>query len=155
MTPKNENDVALTRRKPAVRFCLGPFLYILNAKVIFMATIQDHAKNLDVKVVMITAVVTSLAFVVGLFWNDAIKTAIETLFPSRDEVGMKFFIAIIVTIFVSVVIYIIYRTQRIAERYEKKIKEIALEQKRKLEEKRKKYQRYILGSREYLHMKQK
>ena len=113
MTPKNENDVALTRRKPAVRFCLGPFLYILNAKVIFMATIQDHAKNLDVKVVMITAVVTSLAFVVGLFWNDAIRSTIEQIIPKQESLFYKYAAAVSVTVAVVIVAYLLYRSQEI------------------------------------------
>ena len=118
-------------------------------------TIQEHAENLDIKGIMITAVVTALAFVVGLFWNDAIRTAIETIFPSRDEVGMKMFAAVLVTIIISIVIYMIYRTQKITEKYEKEFKRIALEQKRKLNEKRKKYQKYILGSQKYLHLPKK
>ncbi|MFH0836511.1 MAG: DUF5654 family protein [Candidatus Aenigmatarchaeota archaeon] len=120
-----------------------------------MATIQEQAEKLNIRGIMITAIVTSLAFVVGLFWNDAIRTAIESLFPSRDEVGIKLFAAILVTLIVSFVIYMIYRTQQITEKYEKEFKKIALEQKKKLEEKRKKYQKYILGSHKYLHMPKK
>ncbi|MBI5072921.1 hypothetical protein HZA99_03815 [Candidatus Woesearchaeota archaeon] len=109
-------------------------------------TIQEQAQKFNITSIMITAIVTALAFVVGLFWNDATKTTIESLFPNSDAIGMKLVVAIFVTVGVTIAIYIIYRTQKITEKYEKKLKQIALEQKRKLDLKRKKYQQYVLGS---------
>jgi len=77
-----------------------------------MATLAEHAKEFDIVAIMTTAIVTALAFVVGLFWNDAIRSAIEFLLPAQDAVWGKFAAAIVVTVAVAVVIYSIYRTKR-------------------------------------------
>lgn len=51
----------------------------------------------------------ALGLVAGLAWNDAIKYAIESLFPlSKDTIVIKFLYAVVVTI--AVVILIKYLT---------------------------------------------
>ena len=81
---------------------------------------EASAKNLDIRGLLISAIVTALAFVVGLFWNDAIKSTIELIIPSGGEkLYYKYVAAIIITITVAVVAYMLYRSQRI------KVKDLA------------------------------
>ncbi len=66
--------------------------------------------------IFITSVVTALAFVVGLFWNDAIKSAIEQIVPRGEGLFYKFLAAVIVTVVVVVIVYIIMHGQKLAEK---------------------------------------
>ena len=50
-----------------------------------------------------TLIISALGLVAALSWNDAIKSAISTLFPAESDLIYKFYVAIIVTI-ISVVI---------------------------------------------------
>jgi len=50
-----------------------------------------------------TLIISALGLVAALSWNDAIKSAIDTLFPTVGNLIYKFYVAIIVTI-ISVVI---------------------------------------------------
>ena len=46
-------------------------------------------------------IMAGLGFVAGLAWNDAIKTAIEALFPlQRDSMWVKFLYAAVITLVV-------------------------------------------------------
>lgn len=77
--------------------------------------VEEKAKQLmDLRTLMLTSITSALALVVGLFWNDAIKSAIEKLVPQGGDVAAKFASAIIVTIIVVVVVYLLFRAQRIA-----------------------------------------
>ena len=80
-----------------------------------MATFEEHAKKRDVKGMMLTAIITALSFVVGLFWNDAIRAGIEQIIPLQQRVSAKFLAAIFVTLLVIVVGYLIIRTTEIGE----------------------------------------
>lgn len=51
----------------------------------------------------VTLIISALGLVAALSWNDAIKTTIDTFFPTIGNVMYKYYVAIIVTI-VSVVI---------------------------------------------------
>ena len=51
----------------------------------------------------VTLIISALGLVAALSWNDAIKTTIDTFFPSVGNVIYKYYVAITVTI-VSVVI---------------------------------------------------
>lgn len=83
---------------------------------------EEKAKKLtDVKTIFMTSILTALAFVVGLFWNDAIRAAIEELVPQGTGIFYKFLAAVIVTVVVVIVTYLLIRSQRIAE---KRIKEL-------------------------------
>ena len=84
-----------------------------------MVSLQEAAEKQDMKLLFMTAIVTSLVFVVGLFWNEAMKAAIESIFPSRDTVSFKFMAALFVTVIVSFVLFLLYRSMRFAE-YAKK-----------------------------------
>ena len=75
---------------------------------------EASAKTLDIRGLFISAIVTALAFVVGLFWNDAIKSTIELIIPSGGEkLYFKYIAAITVTVIVSIVAYLLYRSQKI------------------------------------------
>lgn len=56
----------------------------------------------------ITLIISALGLVAALSWNDAIKTAIATLFPENDLV-YKFYVAVIVTIMAVVITYFLSR----------------------------------------------
>ena len=68
---------------------------------------------MDIRTLMLTSITSALALVVGLFWNDAIKSAIEKLVPQGQDVIAKFISAILVTIIVVIVVYLLFRAQRI------------------------------------------
>jgi C4-dicarboxylate transporter len=55
----------------------------------------------------VTLIISALGFVAGLSWNDAIKTTIDTLFPTVGNLIYKFYVAIIVTIIAVVIIYFV------------------------------------------------
>ena len=75
---------------------------------------EASAKTLDIRGLFISAIVTALAFVVGLFWNDAIRSTIEIIIPSGSEkLYYKYVAAIMVTIIVAGVAYLLYRSQQI------------------------------------------
>jgi hypothetical protein len=54
-----------------------------------------------------TLIISALGLVAALSWNDAIKSAIDTLFPSVGNVIYKFYVAITVTIISVVITYFI------------------------------------------------
>ncbi len=75
--------------------------------------LEESAKKLDIRGLFISAIVTALAFVVGLFWNDAIRSAIEQIIPTGEKIFYKFIAAAIVTIAVVIISYLLYRSQQI------------------------------------------
>ena len=78
--------------------------------------LEDDIKKMDFKNIMLTAIVTAMAFVVGLFWRDAITAAIEQIVPSGEGLFYKFAAAIIVTVVVVIAVYILMRGQKLAEK---------------------------------------
>jgi len=54
-----------------------------------------------------TLIISALGLVAALSWNDAIKSTIDTLFPSVGNVIYKYYVAIIVTIISVVITYFI------------------------------------------------
>ncbi len=82
-----------------------------------MATLEESAKKLDVRTMMISSIVTALAFVVGLFWNDAIRSTIEQIIPKPESLFYKYAAAIAVTIVVVIVAYLLYRSQELKIRH--------------------------------------
>ena len=87
---------------------------------------QEKTKQLmDLRTLLLTSITSALAFVVGLFWNDAIKSAIEQLVPQGQGLAAKFISAIIVTIIVVIVVYLLFRAHGIASQRIRGIKEKA------------------------------
>ncbi len=72
-----------------------------------MASIDEKAKALDIKGVILTLVVSSFGFVMALFWRDAVKEAITKLVPEGEGLMYSFAAAIAVTIICVVAIYIV------------------------------------------------
>lgn len=54
-----------------------------------------------------TLIISALGLVAALSWNDAIKTTIDTFFPSIGNVVYKYYVAIIVTIISVIITYFI------------------------------------------------
>jgi len=80
-----------------------------------MGEYEEKVEKLtNVRMLFMTSIVSALALVVGLFWNEAIKAAIEQLIPAGEGLSYKFIAAIIVTIIVVIVIYILIHSQKIA-----------------------------------------
>lgn len=78
---------------------------------------EEKARQLmSLRTLMLTSITSALALVVGLFWNDAIKSGIEKLVPQGQDVAAKFASAIIVTVVVVIVVYLLFRAHRIATR---------------------------------------
>ena len=92
--------------------------------VIVMSDVIEAAKKLDVKGIIISSIITSLGLIIALFWNDAIRSAIETIIKPGDKLSMKFYAAIIVTIISAFVIYIIYKLDELSRKHKKKIEVI-------------------------------
>jgi len=65
---------------------------------------QQKMIALEVKEKTSGYILAAFGFVVGLAWNDAVKTLIEYLFPlNKDNVLIKFIYALIITILVVVI----------------------------------------------------
>jgi hypothetical protein len=54
-----------------------------------------------------TLIISALGLVAALSWNDAIKSTIDTLFPTTGNLIYKFYVAILVTIISVVITYFI------------------------------------------------
>ena len=54
-----------------------------------------------------TLIISALGLVAALSWNDAIKAAIDTLFPTTSNIIYKFYVAIVVTLISVVITYFI------------------------------------------------
>lgn len=57
----------------------------------------------------VTLIISALGLVAALSWNDAIKTTIDTLFPTEKNVIYKFYVASIVTVISVVITYFLSR----------------------------------------------
>jgi hypothetical protein len=77
-----------------------------------MTSIQDEAKKLNVRGILISAVVSALSFVIALFWRDAITETIKTLAPAGDGLYYKYWIALSVTVMGGFVIYFVYKLEQ-------------------------------------------
>lgn len=74
--------------------------------------IKEEEKNVRkaVKERMVTSVLAALGLVIGLAWNDAIKSAIEAIFPSSGSgILAKFVYALVLTFFVAILAYYVSR----------------------------------------------
>jgi hypothetical protein len=54
-----------------------------------------------------TFIMSALGVVAALSWNDAIKTAIDTLFPDKSNIIYKFYVAFVVTVIAIVITYLL------------------------------------------------
>jgi prepilin signal peptidase PulO-like enzyme (type II secretory pathway) len=97
-----------------------------------MATFEDLAKKRDVKGMILTALLTALSFVVGLFWNDAIRSGIETVIPFQERVTAKFMAAFVVTLVAIFAAWTVIRTYEFSETAAKEWQRLIQERERLL-----------------------
>lgn len=96
--------------------------------------IEEQIKKADLKGAMFTALITALAFVAGLFWNDAIRSAIDVIIPDAgNKISAKFIAAIVVTLLVVIVGYILIKTQEIGSKYSRNIEQTLKKQREEFE----------------------
>ena len=100
-----------------------------------MATLEEYAKKRDVRGMLLAAILTALSFVIGLFWNDAIRSGIETIIPIQERVSAKFMAALFVTIMGVLVAYTLIKTDEFREkakiRLQKRLEQMEKRRKRK------------------------
>lgn len=81
---------------------------------------QDIEKKIrqlsDFRTLLLYSIISALALVVGLFWNEAIKATIEQIVPQGDSLLYKYLAAIVVSVIVVVFVYMIMHFQKLAER---------------------------------------
>ncbi|MFC2142793.1 DUF5654 family protein [Candidatus Aenigmatarchaeota archaeon] len=89
-------------------------------------SMQEQIDKNDFEGLVVTAIITALAFVMGLFWRDAITETINLFVPEEGEgIIFKYIVAIIATLIVIVMAYLLIRFQKIELRKElKKTKRI-------------------------------
>ncbi len=107
--------------------------------------LEEKTKELmSVRRIVLTSLISAFGFVLALFWNDAVRSAIEQIVPQGDTLAAKFAAAIIVTIIVVIIIYLLVHSQRIAEKKlqgltaQKPVSKKILEIRRKRDESRRK-----------------
>lgn len=74
-----------------------------------MANVEESAGEGKFFDVALTAVIAALSFVVGLFWRDAIVETINIFVPEGEGLLYRYLAAILVTVIVVVVIYLLSR----------------------------------------------
>ncbi|MBI4162821.1 MAG: hypothetical protein HY513_04000 [Candidatus Aenigmarchaeota archaeon] len=80
--------------------------------------IEEKAKQfMNVRTLILTTILSALGFVLALFWNDAIKTSIESLLPPAQTVTAKFMVAWMVTVIIIFVVYIIVQLNKLTEKH--------------------------------------
>ncbi len=84
-----------------------------------MTSLEESAKKLDFRGMMLTSIVTALSFVVGLFWRDAISDTINQIVPGGEGLFYKYLTAIIVTVIVVVIAYVLIKSQDIGQKIRK------------------------------------
>ena len=61
--------------------------------------VEEKIKKMaDFRTLLVTSVITAMGFVVGLFWNDALKETIVQIVPQGDALYYKYIGAVIVTV---------------------------------------------------------
>lgn len=90
-----------------------------------MAKIEEQAKALNFKAVIVSLIVSSFGFVAALFWRDAVKELIAEFVPEGEGVIYSFGVAILVTIIAVLVIYfVVNHLNRFGIEHVKRLKNI-------------------------------
>jgi hypothetical protein len=100
-----------------------------------------------IKTFFITSIVTAASLVVGLFWKDVITQAIDKFINKTDALFVNFITAIILTFVAGVIIYLLYKSQKIGEKYEKSVRRTVRRQTKIIENRRRRYVRTLKRSR--------
>ena len=83
--------------------------------------VSDKLRKMsDFRTVVLTSIISALALVVGLFWNDAVKSTIEQIVPQGEGLFYKFIAAVIATIIVVIIIYVLMRWHMFSEKMAEK-----------------------------------
>ena len=67
--------------------------------------------ELSLRTIIKTSVISSFSFAAALIWRDVIIEAIETLFPTNEQLLYKLIVAVLATIIVIIAIYVIIKTE--------------------------------------------
>src|SRR3989338_742191 len=78
-----------------------------------MKSLEQYAEKLDFRGLVISSIITALSFVVGLFWKDAIQITIDLYFKPGEGLLYIYIAAIIITIAVAVIAFLLIRSQNI------------------------------------------
>ncbi len=78
-----------------------------------MASLEEYAKRLDIRGLMIASIISALSFVVGLFWRDAERKTIDEIVPKGSGLFWSYVTAITVTVIVVVISFILVRLQEL------------------------------------------
>ena len=92
---------------------------------------------LDFRTLLMYSIISALALVVGLFWNEAIKATIEQIVPKGESLFFKYLAAIAVTVIVVITVYVIMHAQKLAEKRFAKLQEELNKNKKTQKKKRK------------------
>ncbi len=87
-----------------------------------MASLEQAAKELNIKAAVSTLIISAFGFVAALFWRDAIKEFINEFVPEGEGLLYSFGVAIAVTVLAVVVIFVLSRwmsTSIVRERVKK------------------------------------
>jgi hypothetical protein len=69
-------------------------------------SVEESAKAMDFKGVVLGLVISSFSFVMALFWRDAIRETINQFVPAGEGLAYLYYAAIIVTIISVLAIYV-------------------------------------------------
>jgi hypothetical protein len=99
--PENEDmtKVSMVEQKPSWKHEKRKMI-ITHEVSKFTKTFRDS---------FVTFIASALGLVAGLTWNEAIKTTIDTLFPTTGNLIYKFVVAVVVTAVAIVITYFISR----------------------------------------------
>ena len=76
-------------------------------------SLEEKAKALDFRGFMVSAIITAMAFVCGLFWRDAISETIAVFTPAGEGILYSYVAAILATVFVVILAFVLMKTQTI------------------------------------------
>jgi hypothetical protein len=80
--------------------------------------------NVKIGTVIKTGIITAFTFVTALIWKDVLISSIEKFFPANDALKYEFYLAIIATFILILVIYIVFKTESEIEYLVGKVKRL-------------------------------
>ncbi|MEM5798565.1 MAG: DUF5654 family protein [Candidatus Aenigmatarchaeota archaeon] len=87
-----------------------------------MAEIEKEIEKLNIRGIILSAIITAFSFVIGLAWRDAIMATIEQIKPTGSGLFYTYVYAIMVTIFVVLMAFILIKLNQKIEETKLKIK---------------------------------
>jgi hypothetical protein len=86
--------------------------------------------NVKIGTVIRTGIITAFTFVTALIWKDVLISAIEKFFPASDALKYEFYLAIIATFILILIIYIVFKTESEIEYLVERVKRAEAEKKK-------------------------